>query len=126
VLSTTTAAPTTVTSTRASTETTLIESSGPPSPPREVTVVTTSSTGAEIRWRSEQCVGSRYQVGDFEAGGGGFPNVERCWFNHVILAGDQPFSPPLSPNTSYMVTIQAVGQDGTASEPVIVEFTTTS
>lgn len=89
-------------------------------------MVATSSTGAEIRWRSEQCVGSRYQVGDFEAGGGGFPNVDRCWFNHVVLAGEPDFSPPLSPDTSYTVTIQAVGPDGTTSEPVMIEFTTTS
>ena len=89
-------------------------------------MLSTSSTGAEIRWRSEECVGSRYRVGDFDEGGGGFPDVQRCWFNHVILAGDPAFSPPLTPNTSYTVTIQAVGRDGALSAPVRIEFTTTS
>lgn len=98
----------------------------PPAPPRDVTVVSTSSTGAEIRWRSDDCVGSRYRVGDFDEGGGGFPDVERCWFNHVILAGDPAFSPPLSPNTIYTVTIQAVNRNGDLSEPVFVQFTTSS
>ncbi len=97
-----------------------------PSPPSNVEIVSTSSTGAEIRWESDECVGSRYQVADFEAGSGGWPEVNRCWFNHVILAGDPAFSPPLSPNTSYTVTIQAVAEDGTVSDPVQVQFTTTS
>ena len=98
----------------------------PPAPPQDVTVISTSSTGAEIRWRSDECVGSRYRVGNFDEGGGGFPDVERCWFNHVILAGDPAFSPPLSPNTIYTVTIQAVNRSGDLSEPVFVQFTTSS
>ncbi|NNE94980.1 MAG: fibronectin type III domain-containing protein [Acidimicrobiales bacterium] len=113
-----------VTSAPATTSTTFGESRGTPDPPLDVTVVSTSSTGAEIRWRSDECVGSRYQVGDFEEGGGGFPDVERCWFNHVILAGDPAFSPPLTPNTAYTVTIQAVNRNGDLSEPVFVQFTT--
>jgi hypothetical protein len=109
-----------------STTITVSESSDPPSPPQDVTVFSTSSTGAEIRWRSEECVGSRYRVGSFEEGSGGFPDVERCWFNHVILAGDPAFSPPLTPNTSYTVTIRAISSGGIASEPVEVQFTTGS
>jgi hypothetical protein len=122
---TTTAAPQT-TEPPASTTTTAPGPSKPPSPPQDVAVFSTSSTGAEIRWRSEECVGSRYRVGDFDEGSGGYPNVPRCWFNHVILAGNPSFSPPLTPNTSYTVTIQAVSQDGATSEPVLVQFTTTS
>ncbi len=98
----------------------------PPSPPQDVEVISTSSTGAEIRWRSEECAGSRYRVGEFDEGTGGYPDVDRCWFNHVILAGDPSFSPPLTPNTSYTVTIQAVSRAGVASEPVEVQFTTNS
>ncbi|MFW2381861.1 MAG: fibronectin type III domain-containing protein [Acidimicrobiales bacterium] len=122
----TTAPPTTTTTLTQSSTTTALPASEPPTPPQDVTVVSTSNTGAEIRWRSEECVGSRYRVGQFEEGGGGFPEIQRCWFNHVILAGDPAFSPPLSPNTSYSVMIQAVARDGTTSEPVVIEFTTTS
>jgi len=123
----TTSVPTTTTTPPSSTTTTASTASGQvPSAPNSIEVINTTSTGAEIRWQSAECVGSRYQVGDFEPGGGGYPDVNRCWFNHVILAGDSSFSPPLSPNTSYTVIIQAVAEDGTLSEPAEVSFTTSS
>ncbi len=120
-----TAAPTTTTTlaTTTTSETTFV-SAGPPGAPQEVMVISTGRSSAEIRWRSDECVGSRYQVGDFDPGGGGYPDVNRCWFNHVILAGDPAFSPPLEPNTTYTVRIEAIGQDGSASDPVEVQFTT--
>ena len=99
---------------------------GSPSQPANVVVVSTGPTSAEIRWESDECVGSLYQVGDFEPGTGGYPEVNRCWFNHVVLAGDESFSPPLIPNTEYVVRIQAVNQAGDASDPVEISFRTTS
>lgn len=124
----TTAAPTTTNPTtsapESSTTTVAVAQTGPPGPPLEVMVVSTGRASAEIRWRSDECVGSRYQVGEFEPGGGGYPDVNRCWFNHVILAGDPAFSPPLEPNTTYTVRIEAISQDGSASEPAEVQFTT--
>ncbi len=139
--STTTASPSTTTATTAptttattattaastSTTTAPAPSAGPaPAPPTDVEVVETRSRSAEIHWASAECVGSRYQVGDFEPRGGGYPNVDRCWFDHVVLAGDPSFSPPLEPDTDYVVRIQAVREDGTISDPVEVVFRTTA
>ena len=119
---TTTAPATTAAPTTSTTE--AVAPTGPPGAPIDVEVVSTGRSSAEIRWTSNECVGSRYQVGDFQPGGGGYPDVNRCWFNHVILAGDPAFSPPLEPNTTYTVRIEAIAQDGSASEPAQVEFTT--
>ncbi|NNF53201.1 MAG: fibronectin type III domain-containing protein [Acidimicrobiales bacterium] len=91
-----------------------------------MSVVSTGPTSAEIRWESAECVGSLYQVGDFSEGRGGYPNVDRCWFNHVVLAGNESFSPPLTPNTEYVVRVQAVNKSGQTSDPVEVTFRTTS
>ncbi len=127
----TTGAPTTSATTDEPTSTTTSDAptttpGSAPAPPTDVEVVETRSRSADIRWTSAECVGSRYQVGDFEPRGGGYPNVDRCWFDHVVLAGDPSFSPPLEPNTDYVVRIQAVRQDGTISDPVEVSFRTTA
>ncbi len=122
---TTTSAPTT-TSTVPKTSSTTVPAVGAPKPPVNLSVVSTGPTSAEIHWESAECVGSLYQVGSFSEGRGGYPNVDRCWFNHVVLAGDENFSPPLTPNTEYVVRVQAVNKSGQASDPVEITFRTTS
>ena len=127
----TTEPPTTTPTTSAPTSTTTSTTAAPrpsdgvaPAPPADVRLVETRSRSAEIRWTSAECVGSRYQVGNFAPGGGGYPNVDQCWYDHVVLAGSPSFSPPLEPDTDYVVRIQAVRQDGTISEPVEIGFRT--
>jgi hypothetical protein len=123
----TTSAPTTSAPTSTTTSTTAPPTTADgvaPAPPADVRLVETRSRSAEIRWTSAECVGSRYQVGDFAPGGGGYPNVDRCWYDHVVLAGSPSFSPPLEPDTDYVVRIQAVRQDGTISDPVEIGFRT--
>lgn len=97
----------------------------PPAPPADVKLVEIGPSTARIEWTSELCVGSRYQVGDFDEGGGGYPNVDRCWTDHVVLAGDPSFSPLLEPDTEYVVRIHAVSPDGLLSEPRFITIRTT-
>lgn len=96
-----------------------------PAPPANVELVEIGPNTARIEWTSEQCVGSRYQVGDFDEGGGGYPYVDRCWTDHVVLAGDPSFSPLLEPDTEYVVRIHAVSPDGLLSEPRFITIRTT-
>jgi hypothetical protein len=97
----------------------------PPAPPADVKLVEIGPNTARIEWTSELCVGSRYQVGDFDEGGGGYPRVDRCWTDHVVLAGDPSFSPLLEPDTEYVVRIHAVSPDGLLSEPRFITIRTT-
>ncbi len=126
---TTTSQPTTALTTTSAvpkTSSTTVPVGGAPKPPVNVSVVSTGPTWAEIHWESAECVGSLYQVGNFSEGRGGYPNVDRCWFNHVVLAGNESFSPPLTPNTEYVVRVQAVNKSGQTSDPVEITFRTTS
>lgn len=117
---------TTTTTAPATSSTTAPIPGGPPAPPANVELVEIGPNSARIEWTSEECVGSRYQVGDFAEGGGGYPNVDRCWTDHVVLAGDPSFSPLLTPDTEYVVRIHAVGRDGQVSEPRFITIRTTS
>lgn len=112
--------------TTTTTFTTIAPAGEPPAPPADIELVEIGPNSARIEWTSEECVGSRYQVGDFAEGGGGYPNVDRCWTDHVVLAGDPNFSPVLAPDTEYVVRIHAVGRDGQVSEPRFITIRTTS
>lgn len=119
-------APDEAATTTATTFTTIAPAGEPPAPPADIELVEIGPNSARIEWTSEECVGSRYQVGDFAEGGGGYPNVDRCWTDHVVLAGDPNFSPVLAPDTEYVVRIHAVGRDGQVSEPRFITIRTTS
>ncbi len=91
-----------------------------------ISVEDITDTTARVVFTTDQCTGSVFTL---SGGGGqerGYPNSNVCWITHRILLGDGGSTDPLTPGTSYTVTVTARTQAGTSSDSKTVSFETLS
>lgn len=90
-----------------------------------IDVVSITQTTAKVIFTTDQCAGAEFAVSGFGSGEFGYPRVNECWTSHQIRLGTSPVtSDPLTPGTTYSVTVSARAQDGTNSPTRTISFTT--
>jgi serine/threonine protein kinase len=107
---------------------TTLSTPAPPAPAPQILsidVVAITQTTAKVVFTTDQCTGAEFAVSGFGSGEFGYPRVNECWTSHQIRLGTSPVtSDPLSPGTTYSVTVSARAQDGTNSPARTISFTT--
>lgn len=98
-----------------------------PGVPRVISteVLAVTSESARIRFTTDECSGSAYDVRGYYQGSGGYPRFEECWTDHQLLLGSRPFSGGvLNPDTTYTVDLGGIARSGFAGPRTTVTVRT--